>query len=364
MKRAPKISVPGLPMATRLHDLSWVQWFSLRGPDVDSTLECLPFFLQIFLRFFTPLLLQSFLLNLCKHKALLPFLCKTSPFHSLHSISLSLLSVVCLREMETKPGNDWSEPLKYQTWVLKVSIHCEGCKKKVKKVLQNIDGVYTTSIDSQQNKVTVTGNVDADTLIKKLQKSGKHAELWPEIFEKKKSSKSKNKKKKNSPESSGKVSDDDDEQKDFEELTENPAKNSSDQSPVADVENEEADQGIGGGNGGKKKKKKGKKGNNSDAPAGTGSPAPAPTEGVDPFIGSMNLGRPSHQVYTYPPPPPLPYYPLPVNGLSYNTAYPSTAHVYTQLHLDYPPPRPSDPIHSFSNGSNDADDDMSDCSIM
>ncbi|GFZ13714.1 heavy metal transport/detoxification superfamily protein [Actinidia rufa] len=253
-----------------------------------------------------------------------------------------------------------------KTWVLKVSIHCEGCKKKVKKVLQNIDGVYTTSIDSQQNKVTVTGNVDADTLIKKLQKSGKHAELWPEIFEKKKSSKSKNKKKKNSPESSGKVSDDDDEQKDFEELAENPAKNSSDQSPVADVESEEADQGIGGGNGGKKKKKKGKKGNNNggDAPAGTGSPAPAPTEGVDPFIESMNLGRPSHQVYTYPLPPPPPYYPLPVNGLSYNTAYPSTAHVYTQLHFDDPPPRPSDPIHSFSNGSNDAGDDMSDCSIM
>lgn len=40
-------------------------------------------------------------------------------------------------------------------------------------------GVATTEIDSQQNKVTVTGDVDADTLIKKLAKSGKHAELWP-----------------------------------------------------------------------------------------------------------------------------------------------------------------------------------------
>lgn len=28
----------------------------------------------------------------------------------------------------------------FQTWVLKVSIHCEGCKRKVKKVLRNIDG--------------------------------------------------------------------------------------------------------------------------------------------------------------------------------------------------------------------------------
>ncbi|XP_020584825.1 heavy metal-associated isoprenylated plant protein 35-like [Phalaenopsis equestris] len=77
-------------------------------------------------------------------------------------------------------GEPAAEPLKYQTLALKVSIHCEGCKKKVKKVLQGIEGVYKTTIDSQQQKVTVTGNVDADTLIKKLVKSGKHAELWPE----------------------------------------------------------------------------------------------------------------------------------------------------------------------------------------
>ncbi|KAH0992923.1 hypothetical protein GBA52_004406 [Prunus armeniaca] len=73
-----------------------------------------------------------------------------------------------------------SESLKYQTWVLRVSMHCEGCKRKVKKVLQKIDGVYTTAIDSQQNRVTVTGNVDVQTLIKKLiMKAGKKAELWP-----------------------------------------------------------------------------------------------------------------------------------------------------------------------------------------
>ncbi|KAG0468465.1 hypothetical protein HPP92_017793 [Vanilla planifolia] len=77
-------------------------------------------------------------------------------------------------------GAEASEPLKYQTWVLKVSIHCEGCKKKVKKVLQGIDGVYKITVDAQQQKVTVTGNVDANLLIKKLCKAGKHAELWAE----------------------------------------------------------------------------------------------------------------------------------------------------------------------------------------
>ncbi|GAB2218710.1 hypothetical protein Droror1_Dr00001938 [Drosera rotundifolia] len=71
-------------------------------------------------------------------------------------------------------------PLVYKTWVLKVSIHCEGCKKKVKRILHHIEGVYTIDIDAKQHKVTVTGNVEADTLIKKLEKSNKHAELWPE----------------------------------------------------------------------------------------------------------------------------------------------------------------------------------------
>ncbi|URD84301.1 Heavy-metal-associated domain [Musa troglodytarum] len=77
-------------------------------------------------------------------------------------------------------GEEASESLKYMTWVLKVSIHCEGCKKKVHRILKGIPGVYDTEIDARQNKVTVKASVDADTLIRKLEKSGKRAELWPE----------------------------------------------------------------------------------------------------------------------------------------------------------------------------------------
>ncbi|XP_062179576.1 heavy metal-associated isoprenylated plant protein 35-like [Phragmites australis] len=72
------------------------------------------------------------------------------------------------------------EPLRYQTLALKVSIHCEGCKKKVKKVLHSIEGVYKTDIDMQHQKVVVIGNVSTDALVKKLLKTGKHAEPWPE----------------------------------------------------------------------------------------------------------------------------------------------------------------------------------------
>ncbi|OEL21257.1 hypothetical protein BAE44_0017727 [Dichanthelium oligosanthes] len=66
--------------------------------------------------------------------------------------------------------------------VLRVSIHCEGCKKKVKKVLQNINGVYRCEIDARSNKVTVTASTKLDPyiLVAKLRKSGKQADLWPE----------------------------------------------------------------------------------------------------------------------------------------------------------------------------------------
>lgn len=40
-------------------------------------------------------------------------------------------------------------------------------------------GVYKAQIDTYQPKVTVIGNVDAQTLIKKLAKAGKTAEVWP-----------------------------------------------------------------------------------------------------------------------------------------------------------------------------------------
>ncbi|CAK9155303.1 unnamed protein product [Ilex paraguariensis] len=68
--------------------------------------------------------------------------------------------------------------LKIQTCVLRVNIHCDGCKQKVKKLLQRIEGVFQVNIDAEQQKVTVSGSVDSATLIKKLVRAGKHAELW------------------------------------------------------------------------------------------------------------------------------------------------------------------------------------------
>ncbi|KAL5561499.1 hypothetical protein UlMin_031246 [Ulmus minor] len=286
--------------------------------------------------------------------------------------------------MANKPPE---EALKYQTWVLKVSIHCEGCKKKVKKVLQSIEGVYTTTIDSQQHKVTVTGNVDSEILIKKLLRSGKHAELWPVEKSEKKKSKSKNKQK----DPKEHFDDQEGPHGDEQDLAQNAAKigdagNGGKEADEegGDSENDDGDKDeaggeIGGGGGGggaggkkkkkKKKKKKGQSGNSPngggenpmDAPAGMG-PSPAEIPDFPPTMAAP----PIQHAYPYPP---SPYFqappPLPVSyGLSYTTNYPIGSNSYfappmhSTIFSMYPPP-PSDPIHTYSD-----DDDETGCYIM
>ncbi|XP_020589564.1 heavy metal-associated isoprenylated plant protein 35-like [Phalaenopsis equestris] len=77
-------------------------------------------------------------------------------------------------------GPEGTEPLNCKTWVLKVSIHCGGCERKIKRILHKIKGVYDIEIDANQNRVTVTGNIDGESLVQKLLKYGKHAELLTE----------------------------------------------------------------------------------------------------------------------------------------------------------------------------------------
>ncbi|RVW97902.1 Heavy metal-associated isoprenylated plant protein 36 [Vitis vinifera] len=323
------------------------------------------------------------------------------------------------------------EPLKYKTWVLKVSIHCEGCKKKVKKILQNIDGadvskfraffhlvlvrlpcnftlnsfpassvlshffslnlillgsfflgllhfppsVYTTEIDTRQQKVCVTGNVDVETLLKKLVKNGKHAELWPEKADHQKEKKSKNKEKQKDQESNEQegghvkllqpaataavgggggakvgengaaVKNGAAAQKEAKPEVKKPeASPAGEAPPAAEKKVGEsdpcADKG-GSGNGSKKKKKKGQKPNSdvgapsSDTPAappGSPNPSPAPSHGPAPAS--------TQTVYHYPPH----YYapPQPAYTVSYNTMHPSTSHGHhTMQHPHHNTPTPT-----------------------
>ncbi|XP_047157314.1 heavy metal-associated isoprenylated plant protein 36-like [Vigna umbellata] len=299
--------------------------------------------------------------------------------------------------MAAKPAEEppHGETLKYQTWVLKVLIHCEGCKKRVKKILQGIDGVYKTEVDSLQHKVTVTGNVDAETLIKRLSRSGRLVELWPEKPAEKKDNKKSGKSNKG-----GDINKEKENQKNGEPGAD-AGSNEGSKDGAGDGEDSEKEEhgdeceegggggGGGGGEGGKKKKKKKKKKNNGE---NGGSASVPPKNGeiskVDASVAS-NLGTsmaakdlvnpPIQHAYPYPhvyySPPPAP----PAYGLSYNTAYPISSasyyvgapimpmHAYATPYSRLPPPPPpSDPIKHY--GADDDDEDEYGgggyCSIM
>ncbi|KAJ7955085.1 Heavy metal-associated isoprenylated plant protein 36 [Quillaja saponaria] len=248
--------------------------------------------------------------------------------------------------MDGKCAEPASEHLNYQTMFLKVSIHCEGCKRKVKKVLQSIDGVFTTTIDSQQQKVTVTGSVGIETLIKKLNKAGKIAEKWPESFtgNGKKSGKSKNKKELRDPETDEihQVSSEKPEDRKLNNSDKNrggeiAGKSQSidskiggkstgnspagDQSSALDNQGKQSDEAAVKSNG--KKKKKGQNSNNGSGGSGSpsaGAPAPTSTGFQSP---SLALGPEMDQVntsLTYPNPSSF-YFPM-VYAANYNSIYP------------------------------------------
>lgn len=260
--------------------------------------------------------------------------------------------------------------------------------------IDDFSGVYTTVIDSQQHKVTVTGNVDSETLLKKLLRSGKHAELWP--AEKKTSGKSKNGQKQKADGDKDVV--DQDGAAHEGEKAENAAENDGgkdadggeeggdDTDDKEDGENDDAggeNGGGGGSTGGKKKKKKKKKkggqnGNSPNAGGGGGeNPGDAPATGAAsalqagvPALGpTMNIGPPIQHIYPYHPPPTY-YQPAPVYGLSYNTTYPSPSASYfaPTMHgnmYSYPEMYPpSGHVHRIHSYSYEDDDGQGGCSIM
>ncbi|XP_018807848.1 heavy metal-associated isoprenylated plant protein 36-like [Juglans regia] len=293
--------------------------------------------------------------------------------------------------MATKPPEEVpAGTLKYKTWVLKVLIHCEGCKKKVKKVLQSIEGVYTTTVDIQQQKVTVNGNVDADTLIKKLLRSGKQAELLPEKIKEKPAGKQKKNEKQIKDIDQTNIEENSNDTKDHKSSTEGGGEIDEDD----EGENEEA---VGNGGEGEKKKKKKKKkkggasGNSStndggdqnsgDAQAGsTVTPAgPHDDHRGAPSIPAMNLSPQRPQMYPFPP---VMNYPgPPLYGIGYNMTYPrditssyhpshpmhANTHSLPEIYRQQPPPPPLVSYQTYPFREVHVDDDheyQSLCSLM
>ncbi|CAO2825752.1 unnamed protein product [Amaranthus hypochondriacus] len=61
---------------------------------------------------------------------------------------------------------------------LKVGLHCEECIKKILKAIKKIEEIETYNVDTQLNKVTVTGNVTEEKVIRVIHKIGKTASSW------------------------------------------------------------------------------------------------------------------------------------------------------------------------------------------
>ncbi|KAJ9564763.1 hypothetical protein OSB04_000729 [Centaurea solstitialis] len=75
-------------------------------------------------------------------------------------------------------GNKYKQ---LQTVDLKVRMDCDGCELKVKKALSSLSGVKKVEINRKQQKVTVSGYIEAKKVLKKAKSTGKKSEIWPYV---------------------------------------------------------------------------------------------------------------------------------------------------------------------------------------
>lgn len=64
-----------------------------------------------------------------------------------------------------------------QVVVLRVSLHCRGCERKMRKHISRMEGVSSFNIDFAAKKVTVVGNVTPLEVLASISKV-KNAQLW------------------------------------------------------------------------------------------------------------------------------------------------------------------------------------------
>ncbi|XP_020260746.1 heavy metal-associated isoprenylated plant protein 30-like isoform X2 [Asparagus officinalis] len=56
---------------------------------------------------------------------------------------------------------------------------CTGCERVVRNAIQKLRGVDSVEVELEKEKVTVTGYVDRNKVLKEVRRSGKKAEFWP-----------------------------------------------------------------------------------------------------------------------------------------------------------------------------------------
>ncbi|KAF5192673.1 Heavy metal-associated isoprenylated plant protein [Thalictrum thalictroides] len=78
-------------------------------------------------------------------------------------------------------GHKHKRKKQFQTVELKVRMDCDGCELKVRNALSSMSGVKSVDINRKQQKVIVSGYVEAHKVLKKAKSTGKKAEIWPYI---------------------------------------------------------------------------------------------------------------------------------------------------------------------------------------
>ncbi|XP_022862620.1 heavy metal-associated isoprenylated plant protein 21-like isoform X2 [Olea europaea var. sylvestris] len=79
----------------------------------------------------------------------------------------------------TSTGRRKRKPL--QTVEIKVKMDCDGCERRVKNAVKNMKGVTNVEVRRKQHRVTVSGYVDPNKVLKRVKSTGKRAEFWPYI---------------------------------------------------------------------------------------------------------------------------------------------------------------------------------------
>ncbi|KAL1810060.1 heavy metal-associated isoprenylated plant protein 21 [Daucus carota subsp. sativus] len=68
-----------------------------------------------------------------------------------------------------------------QTVEIKVKMDCDGCERRVKNAVKTMKGVKNLDVNRKQSRVTVSGYVDPNKVLKRVKSTGKRAEFWPYI---------------------------------------------------------------------------------------------------------------------------------------------------------------------------------------
>ncbi|XP_031400120.1 heavy metal-associated isoprenylated plant protein 20-like [Punica granatum] len=64
---------------------------------------------------------------------------------------------------------------------IKVKMDCDGCERRVRNAVSSMKDAKSVEVNRKQSKVTVSGYVDPNKVLKRVRRTGKRAEFWPYV---------------------------------------------------------------------------------------------------------------------------------------------------------------------------------------